>query len=274
MREACGVVAFLTDFGTSDPYVPAMKGVTLRVCRNAILVDITHEIPPFDVEYGSYILLSIYKYFPPGTVFVAVVDPGVGTSRRPIAIASKNYYLVGPDNGLMVPAAEDDGLESATVLTRDEFFWKPVSSSFHGRDIFAPVAARVACGVDIRLLGEPVGSDSLVRPKIYIGSEREGDCVKSRVIYVDRFGNVILSERFKKVVELLGVRMGDEIRVVLGTRKLRAVVERVFSVVPPGTLVFYENSFQFAELAVNLGSAEEVLRVSRGDTLTLCRASA
>ncbi|MEM0065728.1 MAG: SAM-dependent chlorinase/fluorinase [Sulfolobales archaeon] len=271
MIEACGILAFLTDFGTSDPYVPSMKGVAMRVCRSITLVDITHEIPPFDVDYGSYILFSTYKYFPPGTVFVAVVDPGVGTSRKPIAIASKNYYFVGPDNGILMMAAEEDGLESAVVLTREELFWKPVSRSFHGRDIFAPVAARIACGYDFRLLGEPVSPSDLARPKLRIGLEKAGDCVKSWVIHVDRFGNVILSEKFKRIIELLGVGIGNKVRVVIGDHEFTAIVEKVFSVAPPGTLVLYENSFQLAELAVNLGSAERILHASKGDSLTLCK---
>ncbi|MEM2207496.1 MAG: SAM-dependent chlorinase/fluorinase [Sulfolobales archaeon] len=271
MREACGILALLTDFGTSDPYVPSMKGIALRICRNITLVDITHEIPSFDVDYGSYILFSTYKYFPPGTVFAAVVDPGVGTSRKPIAIASKNYYFVGPDNGLMIIAAEEDGLESAVVLTREELFWKPVSRSFHGRDIFIPVAARVACGIDFRSLGEPVSPSDLVRPKLRIGLEKVGDCVKSWVIHIDRFGNVVLSERFKRIIELLELSVGDRVRVIVGAHEFLALVEKVFSAVPPGTLVLYENSLQLAELAVNLGSAEKILKVNRRDSLALCK---
>ncbi len=271
MREACGVVALLTDFGTSDPYVPSMKGVVLRVCRSAVLVDVTHEVPPFDVEYGSYVLLSAYKYFPPGTVFVAVVDPGVGSSRRAVAIASRNYYFVGPDNGLLVPAAEDDGLEGAVVLNREELYWKPVSRSFHGRDIFAPIAARIACGAGLGSLGDPLDPGDLVRPRLRVGSEKVGDCVRVWVVHVDRFGNVILSEGFGKLADLLDIRVEDRVDVVVGTREHVARVEEVFSVAPPGTLVLYENSFQLAELAVNLGSARELLQVSRGDPVLLCK---
>lgn len=271
MGNVCGVIALLTDFGTSDPYVPSMKGVALRVCRSAVIVDVTHEVPPFDIEYGSYVLLSAYRYFPHGTIFVAVVDPGVGTPRRPIAIASRNYYFVGPDNGLMIPAAEDDGVERAVVLTRGEFFWKPTSRSFHGRDIFAPIAARMACGTDISSLGDPVDPSDLVRPKLRTGLEKVGDCVRIWVHHVDRFGNVVLSERFEKVAEFLGVSVGDKVRVSVRAHELTATVERVFSAAPPGTLVLYENSFQFAELAVNLGSAEKILHVSRGDSLDLCK---
>jgi S-adenosylmethionine hydrolase len=271
MRSPCRILGLLTDFGSADPYVAAMKGVALSVCRSLSLVDVSHEIAPYDITQGSFILLSIYKYFPEGTVFVSVVDPGVGSSRRPIAIATRNYYFVGPDNGLLIPAAVDDGIERAIVLNREEFFMKPVSSSFHGRDIFAPVAARVACGTDFSVLGDPVDPESLAKPVIRFGMEVSGSCVKVWVVHIDRFGNIVLSERFSKIIEALGVDIGSRVRVKTSRHDTVAIVEKVFSVTPPGTLVLYGNSLGYGELAVNMGSASKTLDVSQREELILCR---
>ncbi|MCX8184574.1 MAG: SAM-dependent chlorinase/fluorinase [Sulfolobales archaeon] len=270
MRRVSGIISFLTDFSSSDPYVACMKGVALDLCPTANLVDISHSIPSFDIDYGSLVLLLTYRYFPPGTVFVAVVDPGVGSSRRPLAIASRNYYFIGPDNGLLLPAAEDDGLELTVVLDREEFFRKPVSPSFHGRDIFTPVAARIACGTPIEDVGSPVSRESLVRHGLSLQSERVGGCIKLRVVYIDKFGNLMLSEWFKNIENLLKLEFSGRVEVVSDSRRYLAVVERVFSIAPRGQLVLYENSFGLAELAVNLGSAEKLLQLRRGDSIELC----
>lgn len=270
MRSPCGIIGFLTDFGNVDPYVAAMKGVALSICRDLSLVDISHEIAPYDIVQGAFTLLSVYKYFPEGTVFVSVVDPGVGSSRRPIAIATRNYYFVGPDNGLLTPAAHDDGIERVIVLNREEFFRKPISSSFHGRDIFTPIAARIACGTDLNVLGDPLDPKDLVKPVIRFGMEVLGSCVKVWVVHIDRFGNVVLSDRFNNITEVLRVGIGSKLKVRTRKKDVVALVERVFSVTPPGTLVFYENSFGYGELAVNMGSASKILEVSRGEELVLC----
>lgn len=270
MRKACGVVALLTDFGSVDPYVAAMKGVILCTCPRVTIVDITHEVPSFDVTYGALSLLFTYKYFPPGTVFVGVVDPGVGSSRRPLALVSKNYYFVGPDNGLLVPAAADDGIEYAVVLDREEFFRKPTSASFHGRDIFSPIAARIACGEPVENLGSRVDIATLATPGINLGHRVVGGCVELSAIYIDRFGNIVLSDRFENIKRTLNLEPRSSVKVLTKGGSATAIVERVFSLAPPGTLVLYENSFGYAELAVNRGSAERFLQVCRGDKVLLC----
>lgn len=270
MRKPCGIVALLTDFGISDPYVASMKGVLLDICRSSVLIDITHQVAPFDIEYGSFVLLSSYRYFPLGTVFIAVVDPGVGSPRRPIAIASRNYYFVGPDNGLLVPAAQDDGLELAVMLDRDEFYRKPTSHSFHGRDVFAPIAARLSCGQELESLGTPIDPGTLIRPRLHLGLEKADSCVRVWVVHIDRFGNAVLSERFSKIGRELEVDFGSKVEIITKLRRAEALIEKVFSVAPPGGLVLYENSFGYAELAVNLDSAASILSISRGDEVLIC----
>ena len=260
----------MTDFGTVDPYVAAMKGVALDICPEAKLVDVTHEIPSFDIDRAAFTLLTVYRYFPRGTVFVVVVDPGVGSQRRAIAIATRNYYFVGPDNGVLVPAAEDDGIERAVVLDNELYHRKPVSASFHGRDIFTPAGAWIACGIPIELLGSKIDPQMLARPRLRIWHRAVDSCIELEVLHIDKFGNVILSQRYSEVIKELGLSIGSNVLVRLGSRTVSARVERVFSVAPPGSLVLYEDSFGFAELAVNLGSAEKLLNVSKGDKLLLC----
>ncbi|MCS7099787.1 MAG: SAM-dependent chlorinase/fluorinase, partial [Sulfolobales archaeon] len=147
---------------------------------------------------------------------------------------------------------------------------KPVSHSFHGRDVFTPVAARIACGTPIEDVGSLVSRESLVRSGLPMHSESVGECLKLRVVYVDKFGNLMLSEWFRRVERVLGLDFGSRVEVVSGLRRCSAVVERVFSAVPKNQLVLYENSFGLAELAVNLGSAEKLLQVGRGDFVKLC----
>ncbi len=261
----------MTDFGTVDPYVAAMKGVALDICPEAKLVDITHEIPSFDIDRAAFTLLTVYRYFPRGTVFVVVVDPGVGSQRRAIAIATKNYYFIGPDNGVLILAAEDDGIERVVALDNELYHRKPVSASFHGRDIFTPAGAWIACGTPIELLGSRIDPESLVRPGLRIGHELVNGCLELEVIHIDKFGNVILSQRFSEVIKVLGVSVGGRIAVRSGDKEVAARIERVFSVAPRGSLVLYEDSFGFAELAVNLGSAKDLLGVEKGSKILLCR---
>ncbi len=271
MHPPSGVIAFLTDFGYRDPYVAAMKGVALLINPSAKLVDVTHEIPSFDVDAGAFTLLASYRYFPPGTVFVVVVDPGVGSARRAIAIATRNYYFVGPDNGVLIPAAEEDGIELVVELKNPEYWRHPVSASFHGRDVFTPVAAWISRGVPLRCLGSEVDPSTLVKPGIRMWIVVEGACAKLRVIHVDKFGNVVLSQRFEALTRELGLSIGTNVVVKVGGREYRARVSRVFSEVPKDQLVLYRNSFDLAELAINLGSASEALGLSKGDLVEVCR---
>ncbi len=273
MKPPCGVVAFLTDFGTKDPYVAAMRGVALSINPRVVLVDVTHEIPSFDIDEAAFTLLTSYRYFPPGTVFVVVVDPGVGSGRRALAIATRNYYFVGPDNGVLLPAAQDDGVELVVELTNPEYWRHPVSASFHGRDIFTPVAAWITLGVPLRAFGRVLTLEDLAKPSISIWARAVGSCVELRVIHIDKFGNVILSQRFEDLAKILGLELGSRI-VVENERgqRFEARVLRVFSEAGGGELVLYRDSFDFAELAVNAGSARDLLGVCRGSRLLVCRA--
>jgi S-adenosyl-L-methionine hydrolase (adenosine-forming) len=190
------VVALLTDFGLSDHYVGTMKGVVLGLCPEAALVDLTHDIPPHDITAGSLELAAAFRYFPSGTVFLAVVDPGVGTTRRAIAAEAGGYRFVGPDNGLLAPALDAHRTVSAVELNRPQYAASVLSRTFEGRDRFAPAAGWLASGVTLEELGDRVaGWTRLPLPQPLVTDGR----IEGEVCRVDRFGNLVTNLRREDV---------------------------------------------------------------------------
>jgi S-adenosylmethionine hydrolase len=182
------IITLLTDFGYHDYFVGAMKGVILSINPGVTVVDISHEIPPQDIEAAAFNLLCCYKSFPQGTVHVAVIDPGVGSDRKPIVIECAGQFFVGPDNGIFSWICERENAWRAIQLTNEEFFGPSVSRTFHGRDIFAPVAAALSKGALLREFGEPL-TDIVRMDSIEPTVNR--DSIEGRVIHIDRFGNCV-----------------------------------------------------------------------------------
>jgi S-adenosylmethionine hydrolase len=247
------IITLLTDFGTVDGYVGEMKGVLLAGAPDATLVDITHDIPPQDVERARLTLARVWRRFPPMTIHVVVVDPGVGSERAAIAVESDGRWLVGPDNGV---------LSAALLLPTARAVELPVptkaSATFHGRDVFAPAAAALARGEPLDSLGEPAISPIVRRtpePVRQIDGSLEG-----QVIYVDRFGNA--------VTNLFGFRAG-----VVRAGLRRIPVRHTYADVGIGEAVAVVGSTGFVELAVRDGSAAEALQIARGARVTLEPAS-
>ena len=190
MADKGPIVTLITDFGTTDGYAGVVKGVLLSLAANLMIVDITHDVEPWNIRAAAWIAANTYKYFPAGTVHLAVVDPGVGTARRPIAVVSDAGTFVGPDNGIFTAAAASEKALAAYELTEKEFWLKPLSATFHARDIFAPVAARLATGTPAHRLGTRIDAETLVKlpsPQIVCGQ----DWVEGEIVHVDRFGNLI-----------------------------------------------------------------------------------
>jgi S-adenosylmethionine hydrolase len=197
-----GIVTLTTDFGLADSYVGQMKGAALAVDPGLRLVDLCHEVPSHDVAAGAYLLESGYAAFPEGTIHVAVVDPGVGTERRPIAVRADRHFFVGPDNGLLSRVLRREASREAHVL-RDPALRRPVTSpTFEGRDVFAPAAAWIARGVDLERFGPAAGD--LVRLPGLGRRLRRGAAERLRVVWIDRFGNVVLDARLDSLTETLG----------------------------------------------------------------------
>ncbi len=270
MPRPSGIVAFISDFGLRDPYVGVVHAVLESLGAGRIrVIDVAHELPAFSIQAGAYMLYTSYRYFSRGTVFLVVVDPGVGSERRPVVIVTRNYFFVGPDNGVLWPAASEDGIVNVYVIENDALMLKPVSASFHGRDVFAPTAAFIALGGDPSTVGRRLDPSALVKLELLTPCKPSNGRLDARVVYIDRFGNVALSLKGEECYRRLCRKEGKRLKVCVKGSCTEAVCARVFSVVEQGTLVLYLNSFWFLELAVNLGSAAEKLNVSIGDEVTI-----
>jgi S-adenosyl-L-methionine hydrolase (adenosine-forming) len=242
------IVTLLTDFGTADSYVAEMKGVILTGAPTAALVDINHSIHPGDVRSGAYILGRAWHRFPPATIHLVVVDPGVGTARAALAFRAHGHLFVGPDNGVFTPVLRDAEVEAVVLQVSDS-----ASPTFHGRDLFAPVAAALAVGAPLHTLGEPFQGipDRLAFTSPYY----EGKTVVGEVIYIDRFGSLITNLTTELVPSHATLEVED---LDLGP------VRRTFSDVAAGGLLAYIGSGGALEIAVNNGSAARRLGVGVG----------
>ncbi|WFO76290.1 SAM-dependent chlorinase/fluorinase [Desulfurococcaceae archaeon MEX13E-LK6-19] len=259
----------MTDFGQKDPYVGVMKGVILSINPNAKIVDLTHEIPSFDIKRAALTLYLAYKYFPRGSIFVCVVDPGVGTKRRSILIETTNYYFIGPDNGCLYPAANDDGIKAVYDVSESKYRLRIVSKTFHGRDIFAPIAAWLSKGVSPRQLGVELRKEDVVKIVFPSPSILDDRCIEASVLYVDGFGNVMTNISEKYVENL---RYGETLLINTGNKEISCTYERSFGYVGEGEIVCYINSWGYLEIGVNKGSAAELLGVSgKNEVIKVCK---
>ena len=261
-------ICFLSDFGLGEDFIGLCKGVILRIAPKAAVIDLTHEVPGFAVEAGAEILEHATRYMPEDTVYLAIVDPGVGTERRALALSARDgALLVGPDNGLLIPAANSlGGIKSAVSLTNADFHLRPVSNTFHGRDIFSPAAARLAMGLNPARLGEVVDPASLTRIELP-GIEREGaNTLVASIISVDRYGNARLSA----TTEETGFRFGALLKVEAGERgEMLVRYVETFGHSKVGDLVFVPDSHQCLGLSVNKGHAARALALKMGDRVRL-----
>jgi S-adenosyl-L-methionine hydrolase (adenosine-forming) len=259
--SARAVITLLTDFGARDAYVGIMKGVMLGIHPGAQLVDITHAVPPQAVRLGALLLRSAVDYFPPGTVHLAVVDPGVGSARDPILVVTERAVLVGPDNGLLAPSASALGLRAVHRLERDEFFRNPLSQTFHGRDIFAPVAAHLAEGTPPAAFGsERPGLQPLDLPEPRV----EPGAVHGEVVYVDHFGNLITNISAATLHAFRPHRLSVRIE-----HTMMSPLASTYAAAPPGTPLTLIGSWGMLEVAVRDGSAAEQLRAGLATRVTV-----
>jgi len=254
------LIALTTDFGTVDPWVGIMKGVLATRAPEARVVDLTHGIPPQNVLAGALVLRYALPYFPPGTIHVAVIDPGVGSERRPICVETPREILVGPDNGLLSLAATAPPAR-AYHLKEGRFFPSPRSATFHGRDVFAPVAAALAMGTRPSELGPEIRDMRVLRvPE----PRREAGAIRGEVIYVDHFGNLITNVPQSLLANFPAEPTSISIR---GTRV--AGIAPSYAAVSPGQPVAVVNSWNHLEIAVRDGSAAATLGARVGDEVVV-----
>jgi S-adenosylmethionine hydrolase len=258
------ILTLTTDFGFSDHFVGTMKGVILGVCPHAQTVDISHEVTPFAIAEGAYLVAQAYRYFPKKTVHVVVVDPGVGSARRAIVVEAAGQFFVAPDNGVlsMIYAREK---HKVRVITNQRYFLKPVSQTFHGRDIFAPVAAHLAAGVRAAEMGKPIKDYiRLDFAKPVRTTERSWS---GRILKVDRFGNLITNFH---AGEFPGLTNGG-FSVVLGSHRV-ILLARSYAERAPGELFVIEGSSGYLEISVNQGSAASITGCAAEATVELIQA--
>lgn len=249
-----GIVTLTTDFGTADGYVAEMKGVLLSGAPGTVLVDVTHQIAPGDVEAAAWILDRFWERFPPGTVHLVVVDPGVGSARRAVALRAAGRWLVGPDNGVATRVLRRAAAEEARALDPERTGAPSISPTFHGRDLFAPAAARIAAGEEAAGLGDRLDPASLVRLELP-GPVQVGHVLRGRVEHVDRFGNLITNIPGARVAPSALIEVAGT--VVSGVRAAYAHGD-------PGRPLAVVGSRGMLEVSVRDGSAADLLRAGRG----------
>lgn len=264
-----GVITLLTDFGLHDAYVAIMKGVILGIAPHARLIDVTHEVAPQGVAEAAYLLQTGYKYFPRGTIHLVVVDPGVGSERRGLAIATSDYYFVGPDNGLFAPlveAARSNDEPVAIVELGEPRYWLPkVSHTFHGRDIFAPVAAHLIAGAPFNELGQPLAT---IEPSTVQPPRRDAQgLLHGELLHVDRFGNC-LTNIAASTLHANG--LGERLYVDIAGERLPGLYQ-TYSEAPVGMPVVLLSSSGRLELAIRNGNAAQALGVIAGDRVKVSR---
>jgi S-adenosyl-L-methionine hydrolase (adenosine-forming) len=261
------VVCFLSDFGLQDDFVGTCHGVIARIAPEARVIDVTHGIPAQAVLQGAVVLAGTLPYMPVG-VHLAVVDPGVGGVRRPVAIRDNEGRLfVGPDNGLLLPAADRAGIAEVRELANPAYALDSISRTFHGRDLFAPAAAHLARGVALSELGPPLAPDALVRLDLPLPS-LGADAVEGTMLYVDSFGNVALNLT-REHVEGIGIVPGTRVELEVDGRRYYAVSARTFADAAAGEVILYEDSYRTMSVAVSNGSAAETLHGGHGKRIRI-----
>jgi S-adenosylmethionine hydrolase len=260
-------VSFLSDFGLQDDFVGTCHGVIKQIAPEAQIIDVTHGIPPQQVLQGALVLASTLPYMPVG-VHLAVVDPGVGSQRRALALRDEDgRCFVGPDNGLLVPAAERAGIAVVHEIANPEYALASISRTFHGRDIFAPAAGHLANGLALEELGPPFAPDALIRldlPQPQLGQTR----VSATILYVDSFGNIALNVTRDDLTQI-GIAPGTQVELELAGERVYAIAARTFADARAGDIILYEDSYGNMSIAISGGDAAQMLHARAGQPLRI-----
>jgi S-adenosylmethionine hydrolase len=268
MRRIPSRIAILTDFGIDDNYNGVMEGVIKKINPEVQTIYISGNVKNFNIYAGAYLLYTSFKYFPRDTIFLVVIDPGVGTTRRPIIIKTKNYIFIGPDNGVLYPAAANDGIEKVIEINNNKLYLsKNISNTFHGRDIFAVAAALISIGVEIDIFGRQISHEEIIKIKFdYNISERR---ICGKIIYIDHFGNVATSIPANIIINNK-IKYNQIITFTINNKiKYNARAVKTFGYGNENELILYSNGYFFVEIGINKGSAKDKLNVKEGDEICL-----
>ena len=268
--DARRVITLLTDFGASDPFVGVMKGVILGINPDAVVVDLCHSARAYDPAEAAFILSISYRYFPKGTIHVAVIDPGVGGPRRPILAMCDGHLFIGPDNGLFAPLAEKAGPLRVLAITAARYFLQPVSATFHGRDVFAPVAGHLSLGTEPSEFGEPI--DDYVRLALPRQSPSGTSSITGEILHIDRFGNLVTNIASSDLQLLAAGNPVAGLLVQVADRQIPIIA--YYGQVAPGALGAVIGSADHLEIFVNQGDASRLLGLGRGSEVVVAREDA
>jgi S-adenosylmethionine hydrolase len=261
-------ITLLTDFGVHDEYVGVMKGVILGVNPSARIVDITHHIDPQDILQAAYLIPSYCPYFSKGTVHIIVVDPGVGSDRAIIALEMTGQFFLAPDNGVLSLQLDSGTADSLVRIDKANFFLEPVSRTFHGRDIFAPVGAHISAGVDIQKMGTSIDIGQLVRLDIQKPRFNKRGELIGTIISIDRFGNLITNIRLNDVNQILRSQPETKLIIEIGKSRVQGISESYQGAESRNPLAII-GSRGYLEIAVNRDSAQDRLKLEKGDMVKL-----
>jgi S-adenosylmethionine hydrolase len=260
------IITLLTDFGTEDEYVGLMKGVILSIHPRAAIVDITHRIDSQDVVQAAYTIHASYPYFPPGSVHLIVVDPGVGAGRAVLALEMQKHFFIAPDNGILTRLLDDGDITQLVRITNTDYFLNPVSRTFHGRDILAPVGAHIAAGVAISRLGPQMNPHEAVRLDNLRARQLQNGQIVGQIIAIDHFGNLISNVETRQLDQCRQADHSAKLQIRIGSHVIHGLSD-TYGNVPTNTALALIGSRGYLEIAVNRGSAARQLKVRRGDTV-------
>ncbi len=264
MTHSNKIITFTTDFGNRDPYVGMMKGIVLTVNPEALLIDITNEIPAHDIIYASFMLSNVYGYFPPGTIHIAIVDPGVGAGRKNIAALTENYLFIGPDNGIFSVVFTKEKVLEIREITNSPFVTERVSSTFHGRDVLAPCAGHLSAGKEFSDVGPIVENIKYLKyPKLKINK----NMMIGEVVSIDSFGNMITNISEQGFRSFVGKR---EFEIYFASERFNKI-EKTYGNVPVGKLIAIFGSSGYLEISMNGGNASSYFMTTVGSTITIGR---
>lgn len=262
------IIALVTDFSLNDPYIGIMKGVILEINPNVIIVDLAHDLPNFNINFATFVLLTSYKYFPKGTIFVCVIDPGVGTKREAIIVKTKNYIFVGPNNGVMSLAALEDGIIEIRKIENKEYMLRRVSYTFHGRDIFSPAAAWISRGVPLETFGQILDRKDFISIKISKPVMEDG-VFTAEVLAIDGFGNIITNIKGEDFLKT--EKFGYRYCIIINEKAFLARFVRTYGDAQKNETILLIGSHEYIEIAVNMGSAAKRLKINIGDKIKIIR---
>jgi len=262
--EGRRIITLLTDFGTEDMYVPVMKGVILTLNPNVEIIDLSHDVPKFNVQHAAFLLAQAVSYFPEGTVHVAVVDPSVGTTRRPIIVKTKRSLLVGPDNGILYLAVRKEGFESAVTIENESYMLPGRSKTFDGRDVFSPASAYLTMGKALESFGlniKEIEKPPFTQPIV------SGKNLVCEVLYIDGFGNVVTNAE-GNLIQKIGLKEKSSIKMKTRRKTLRLKFHLTYGDADRGSFLALVGSHGFFEVAVNQGNAADKLKVKVGERIS------